>query len=93
MCNLYACKYSILFSLEVKFVVHVVCLQNVFRQAVLGCVVLTDYNNHTYRIDDVNFDVTPSSTFKLRSGEDISYVEYYLRVSIFWVSLIHIFYP
>jgi aubergine-like protein len=58
-------------------------LQNVFTKAVLGCIVLTGYNNRTYRVDDVDFDLTPRSTFKLRSGESISYVDYYLKVSVF----------
>jgi hypothetical protein len=34
-------------------------------------------------VDDVDFDLTPRSTFKLRSGENISYVDYYLKVSVF----------
>lgn len=53
--------------------------RNVFTKAVLGCIVLTGYNNRTYRVDDVDFDLTPRSTFKLRSGENISYVDYYLK--------------
>ena len=44
-------------------------------------VVLTDYNNRTYRIDDVDFSVNPLSTFNLKSGEKISYSQYYRNVS------------
>jgi len=42
-------------------------------------VVLTDYNNKTYRVDDVDFSASPSSKFNTKDG-DISYVEYYKKV-------------
>ncbi|KAK7869731.1 hypothetical protein R5R35_011798 [Gryllus longicercus] len=51
--------------------------QRIFQQAIIGSVVLTDYNNRTYRIDDVDFRVCPDSKFKLRSGQEISYKQYY----------------
>ncbi|XP_008216870.1 piwi-like protein Siwi isoform X2 [Nasonia vitripennis] len=51
--------------------------KNFFKKQVIGVVVLTDYNNNTYRIDDVDFEVTPSSTFRKKTGEEISYVQYY----------------
>lgn len=43
-------------------------------------IVLTDYNNKTYRVDDIDFNSTPKSTFATRDGE-ISYCEYYKKVS------------
>lgn len=45
----------------------------------IGIIALTDYNNNTYRIEDVDFDTNPSSTFSLKSGETISYQEYYKK--------------
>ncbi|XP_017099105.2 protein piwi [Drosophila bipectinata] len=51
--------------------------QDDFRMNVLDMVVLTDYNNKTYRINDVDFGQTPKSTFSCK-GKDISFVEYYL---------------
>ncbi|KAL6255908.1 hypothetical protein P5V15_013149 [Pogonomyrmex californicus] len=48
-----------------------------FCNRVIGLMVLTDYNNHTYRIEDVDFDASPSSTFPMKSGQHISYQEYY----------------
>lgn len=49
-----------------------------FLNRVLGMTVLTDYNNKTYRIDDVNFDENPMSTFASKRGEtQISYQQYY----------------
>ncbi|XP_033230156.1 piwi-like protein Siwi isoform X2 [Belonocnema kinseyi] len=48
-----------------------------FSKEIMGQIVLTGYNNNTYRIDDVDYTVRPSSTFKLRNGESISYKDYY----------------
>lgn len=39
--------------------------------------VLTHYNSRTYRIEDVDFDASPSSTFTKKNGEVISYRDYY----------------
>lgn len=49
---------------------------NTFKKEVIGMVVLTDYNNKTYRIDDVDFNQSPLSTFKTKDGER-NYMEYY----------------
>lgn len=46
------------------------------KKALIGHVVLTRYNNKTYRIDDIDFDKNPQSTFK-KSDVDISYAQYY----------------
>lgn len=43
----------------------------------IGSVVLTDYNNKTYRVDDVDFTMNPESKFRYKNGEMISFVEYY----------------
>lgn len=42
----------------------------------LGRVVLTRYNNRTYRIDDIDMNMLPTRTF-LRHNTPISFVEYY----------------
>lgn len=49
-----------------------------FNQKMLGTVVLTDYNNRTYRVDDVKFDMSPLSKFSTRDGE-INFVDYYKK--------------
>ncbi|XP_055301772.1 protein piwi-like [Sitodiplosis mosellana] len=49
---------------------------NTFRQKVVGLTVLTSYNNKTYRIDDVDFDITPLSTFS-RKNVDVTIKQYY----------------
>ena len=39
---------------------------------------MTGYNNKTYRIDDIDFDMKASDTFHLRKDDrDVSYIEYY----------------
>lgn len=91
-----ACLNTVFF--EWRCEIHVLCLiflQKLFTQAIAGCIVLTDYNNATYRVDDVDFDVTPRSTFEIKKKgnvKKVSYVDYYLQVScIFWIGLVWIF--
>ncbi|CAF90296.1 unnamed protein product, partial [Tetraodon nigroviridis] len=50
---------------------HEICTKEL-----VGLVVLTKYNNRTYRIDDIAWDHTPSNTFK-RGAADISFKDYY----------------
>ncbi|KAM6954108.1 piwi-like protein 1 [Aplochiton taeniatus] len=42
----------------------------------IGLIVLTKYNNKTYRIDDIAWDHTPNNTFK-RGDSEISFKDYY----------------
>lgn len=51
--------------------------KDLFKKGVIGSIVMTQYNNKTYRVDDVNFDQSPKSTFKLKDGSDKSYADYY----------------
>ncbi|XP_043925727.1 piwi-like protein 1 [Protopterus annectens] len=52
-----------------------------FREAcmkeLVGLIVLTRYNNKTYRIDDIAWNLSPRSKFKKTDGSEISFVEYY----------------
>lgn len=52
-----------------------------FRQAVtktlVGSIVLTKYNNRTYRVDDILWDQNPMVQFKYHDNKMISYVQYY----------------
>lgn len=46
----------------------------------MDTMVITEYNNNTYRIMDVDWNTSPSSTFEKKRGEEIvtiSYQEYY----------------
>lgn len=45
----------------------------------IGTVVLTHYNNNTYRIEDVDFSTTPASSFPLKNGDKITYIDYYKK--------------
>ncbi|NXG80612.1 PIWL1 protein, partial [Baryphthengus martii] len=45
----------------------------------IGLVVLTKYNNRTYRIDDINWNANPRCTFRKADGTEISYVDYYKK--------------
>lgn len=45
--------------------------------SLIGSCVLTKYNNRTYVIDDIAWDMTPEDTFPTRDGRVISFVEYY----------------
>ncbi|XP_047364611.1 piwi-like protein Siwi [Vespa velutina] len=56
---------------------HTGNIEKNFYEEVLGSVVLTDYNNNTYRIMDVDYNLTPKNTFQLKSGESVSYKDYY----------------
>lgn len=54
--------------------------ENSFKQKVLGMTVLTGYNNSCYRIDDVDFSLSPMSTFRKRDQE-VTIRQYYIDVS------------
>ncbi|XP_037360533.1 piwi-like protein 4 [Talpa occidentalis] len=47
------------------------------ERQLVGLVVLTRYNNRTYRVDDIDWSVRPTHTFRRRDGAELSYVEYY----------------
>ncbi|XP_065911077.1 piwi-like protein 2 isoform X2 [Dysidea avara] len=46
------------------------------RQLV-GTIVLTRYNNRTYRVDDIAWDKNPQSSFVSSNGTSVSFVDYY----------------
>ncbi|KAK2566274.1 Piwi-like protein 2 [Acropora cervicornis] len=50
------------------------------KKQLVGNIVLTRYNNKTYRIDDVAFDQNPKCTFTFHTGEQMSYLDYYRNV-------------
>lgn len=49
------------------------------RRQVLGSVVMTKYNQRTYTIHDVAWNITPTSTFSFH-GSEITYHDYYQQV-------------
>ncbi|KAK5647282.1 hypothetical protein RI129_002174 [Pyrocoelia pectoralis] len=51
--------------------------KKIFQSRIIGSVVLTEYNNRTYHIDDVDFNTSPSSKFSKRDGTSITYAQYF----------------
>lgn len=51
--------------------------QDDINKQLIGCMVLTRYNNKTYRIDDIAWDKNPLSSFASITGENITFVDYY----------------
>ncbi len=47
-------------------------------KALVGEIVLTRYNNKTYRIDDIEWSMSPQATFSTKVG-DTSFVNYYKK--------------
>nr|XP_055054548.1 piwi-like protein 2 [Misgurnus anguillicaudatus]XP_055054549.1 piwi-like protein 2 [Misgurnus anguillicaudatus]XP_055054550.1 piwi-like protein 2 [Misgurnus anguillicaudatus] len=45
----------------------------------VGTIVITRYNNRTYRIDDIEWSKSPKDTFTLADGSVTTFVEYYRK--------------
>jgi len=45
--------------------------------ALCGSTIITHYNRKTYRIDDVDFTMTPLSTFE-KNGTQVSFLNVYI---------------
>lgn len=48
-------------------------------KALIGTVVLTRYNNKTYRVDDIAWEMNAASTFTAHNGTVISFIDYYKK--------------
>ncbi len=58
------------------------------KKELIGQIVLTRYNNKTYRIDDIDFEKTPAATFNVgREQTEINFVDYYKKVSLLFLGL------
>ena len=52
--------------------------RDAITRALIGTVVMTRYNNKTYKIDDILWDKSPLDTFpQSRGGGEISFIQYY----------------
>jgi aubergine-like protein len=49
-----------------------------FAKEMIGATVLTSYNNKTYRVDDIDWNSNPMSTFETKNGP-VTYVDYYKK--------------
>ncbi|XP_041065710.1 piwi-like protein 2 [Carcharodon carcharias] len=45
----------------------------------VGSIIMTKYNNRTYRIDDIDWDKAPTSCFQMADGRDITFCDYYSK--------------
>lgn len=51
--------------------------QDECAKELIGSIAITRYNNRTYRIDDIEWNKSPSDTFLLMNGSKTTFVEYY----------------
>ncbi|CAH0716619.1 unnamed protein product, partial [Brenthis ino] len=49
-----------------------------FLEEIVGKIVMTDYNKKIFRVDDVTFNESPKSTFRMKD-QNISYIDYYYK--------------
>lgn len=67
---------DVMFSLHKKDPVK---FKDESMKTIIGSVVLTWYNNKTYRIDDISWNMTPKDTFQSSTGESTTFVDYYKK--------------
>ncbi|XP_073510144.1 piwi-like protein 2 [Phyllobates terribilis] len=53
--------------------------QDEVTKQLVGSVVITRYNNRTYRIDDIEWSKSPNDVFTMSDGTNISFVDYYSK--------------
>ncbi|XP_015273353.1 PREDICTED: piwi-like protein 1 [Gekko japonicus] len=53
--------------------------REICAKELVGLIVLTRYNNKTYRVDDIDWDSNPQGVFKKADGSEISFVDYYKK--------------
>ncbi|XP_018425718.1 PREDICTED: piwi-like protein 2 [Nanorana parkeri] len=53
--------------------------QDQVTKELVGSIVITRYNNRTYRIDDIEWNKSPKDVFTLADGTNISFLEYYSK--------------
>ncbi|KAI4542321.1 hypothetical protein MG293_007700 [Ovis ammon polii] len=64
-------------------IMHTMYLQNKENfqdectKLLVGNIVITRYNNRTYRIDDVDWNKTPKDSFTMSDGKEITFLDYY----------------
>lgn len=84
LCTICIMRTKIEFSISNHHFCNAVnSFQTLFSQSIIGSIVLTNYNNKTYRVDEVDYAVTPLSSFETKKrGEtsEITYVKYYQEV-------------
>lgn len=51
--------------------------RNAVSRLLIGAIVLTLYNKKNYKVDDIDWDLNPNSTFADHSGQAVSFKSYY----------------
>lgn len=51
-------------------------LKAAFESELVGSIVMTRYNNRSYRIDEIDITKKPTDTFTMKNGTQVSYVDY-----------------
>lgn len=51
--------------------------QDECTKELLGNIVITRYNNRTYRVDGIEWNRSPKDTFALMNGTETTFAEYY----------------
>ncbi|XP_044317447.1 protein argonaute-3 isoform X2 [Drosophila rhopaloa] len=70
------CQKTVLDMLVDIYQQNVDNYQDTVKKTLVGNIVLTRYNNRTYKINEICFDQSPKSEFQARTGST-SYLEYY----------------
>ncbi|XP_066495606.1 piwi-like protein 2 isoform X2 [Tiliqua scincoides] len=45
----------------------------------IGNIIITRYNNNTYRVDDIDWNKTPKDSFTMSDGKETTFVDYYSK--------------
>ncbi|XP_062995532.1 piwi-like protein 2 [Elgaria multicarinata webbii] len=53
--------------------------QDECTKQLIGNIIITRYNNNTYRIDDIDWNKTPKDSFTMSDGKEITFIEYYRK--------------
>uniref|UniRef100_A0A667ZTN0 Piwi-like protein 2 n=1 Tax=Myripristis murdjan TaxID=586833 RepID=A0A667ZTN0_9TELE len=53
--------------------------QDACTKELIGSIIITRYNNRTYRIDDIEWNKSPKDTFTLHDGSQTTFLDYYSK--------------
>ncbi|XP_060011625.1 piwi-like protein 2 isoform X1 [Lagenorhynchus albirostris] len=70
---------SVLDIMHAMYQEHKEDFQDECTKLLVGSIVITRYNNRTYRVDDVDWNKTPKDSFTMSDGKEITFLEYYSK--------------
>ncbi|XP_061449298.1 piwi-like protein 2 isoform X4 [Rhineura floridana] len=53
--------------------------QDECTKQLIGNIIITRYNNNTYRIDDIDWNKTPNDSFTMSDGKEVTFIDYYSK--------------